>query len=114
MSKNYVVVTVRLPLDDSGKLLVPEGTSFVGDVYFAGTALTALPDNLSVGGDLTLLGTGITTLPDSLKVGGDLNLGGTAITTLPENMSVGGDLYLGLALKVPPGVKVGGSVLRLD
>ncbi|WP_315806371.1 MULTISPECIES: hypothetical protein [unclassified Bradyrhizobium] len=79
-----------VPLDEAGKLL--------------------LPDNLIVGGDLDLSGTPIEALPENLTVGGNLDLRDTAITALPENLAIGGDLYiLSDVEEIPATVKIGGK-----
>lgn len=48
----FVNVTLQVPVDASGKLL--------------------LPDNLRVGGDLNLRGTAIRTIPQGVKVSGKI------------------------------------------
>ncbi|WP_316201420.1 MULTISPECIES: hypothetical protein [unclassified Bradyrhizobium] len=88
-----MLLTMPVPLDEVGKLL--------------------LPDNLIVGGDLDLSGTPIEALPENLTVGGDLDLRNTALVFLPENLTVGGDLYiLNDVAEVPATAKIGGKVHR--
>jgi hypothetical protein len=89
----FVNVTLQVPVDASGKLLLPENLSFGGDLNLRGTAIKALPDNLSVGGGLFLRGMAIAALPDNLSVGGDLFLRGTAITEIPASAKIAGKIY---------------------
>jgi hypothetical protein len=50
----FVNVTLQVPVDTDGKLLLPDNLCVGRDLYLRGEAITALPNNLSVPGDLSL------------------------------------------------------------
>jgi hypothetical protein len=87
-----MLLTMPVPLDEAGKLL--------------------LPDNLTVGGNLDLSNTPTVALPDNLTVVGDLDLRDTPLVFLPANLTVGGDLYIFDDVPVPASAKIGGNIQR--
>jgi hypothetical protein len=89
----FVNVTLQVPVDTDGKLLLPDNLCVGRDLYLRGEAITALPNNLSVPGDLYLYRTAVKALPEDLSIGGDLYLLGTAIKVLPKGAKVGGNIY---------------------
>lgn len=88
-----MLLTMQVPLDETGKLL--------------------LPDNLTVGGDLDLGGAPVTALPDNLTVMGDLDLRSTPMISMPVNLTVGGDLFILEDFEeIPASAMVGGRIHR--
>lgn len=73
-----------------------------------------LPPNLTVAGDLTIA-LNMRSLPTGLRVGKNLNIRDTEVSALPRDIQVGGDVIHSDKVqnfKVPPGARVGGSVLN--
>lgn len=92
----YVEVTMQVnfsvPLDDDGKLLLPDNLIVLGDLDFSGTPISALPENLTVSGNLDLRDTPLVFLPKNLTVGRDLYILDD-VAEIPATTKIGGNIY---------------------